>query len=620
MTAATSVRRALAPGVLAGAFFAAALGFSADPAFGAFKTKLDADTLTITGDASNDVFVLRLAPGSPNTLQLDAGGDGTADASFDRSTFTAVAVRGGEGDDELRLDMTGGAFSDEAVTLNGGAGNDALVGGFGPDTFVGGGGDDTVTGSRGDDTAQLGSGADTFDWHPGDGSDTVEGDGGQDVLDFSGSSIGEVVQLAADGPRARLTRNIGNIAIDLDGVDRVNYHALLGADAVTVGDLDGTDVKFVDVDLNGPFGGGADGEADSVTVLGSDGPDRAVVTAPGGFAIVDGLSTHVVVEGSDPAVDDLNVSTLGGDDTILTGREVFGPATTNVDGGDGNDEVRYSGTSVDDPIQVVANVAEVSTVAALASRLDTTAVESLVVQGLAGADTITAVGNLAPLTSLTLDGGDDADDIRGGNGADLLIGGKGDDHVDGNIGADRALLGPGDDRFEWDPGDGSDVVEGQSGADTVDFFGSNIGEAIGLSAYGERLQIARSIGAITLDADGIESALVHAFGGSDTIEVGDLRGTDVGDVAVDLRTALGTGDGVPDTVSVVGSPRRDRIDVKPDGSDVLVSGLAAATRIVGSEFGIDTLQLHTGGGDDDVTIDPAVELLITPVIDLGTDE
>lgn len=614
-----SLRRTLTPGVLAGALFAAVLGFAADPALGAYKAKLDAGTLTITGDAANDVFVLYPQPGSPSLLQLDVGGDGTADATFDRSTFTAIDVKGGGGDDELRI-AASGAVLDEAVTLNGGAGNDTIVGGLGPETLIGGGGDDTVTGSRGDDTAQLGSGADSFDWHPGDGSDTVDGDGGQDVLDFFGASIGESFTLSADGARARFTRNVANIAMDLGAVERVNVHALSGTDALTVDDLDGTSVKTVDADLNAGGGAGADGQADTVLVRGTDGPDRVALSSPGGFQIVDGLSAEVIVEGAESALDDVNVATLGGEDTILTGREVFGPASMNVDGGDGADVVRYSGTSIDDAIDVFANGAEVSTVAPLATRLDTTAVESLVVLGLGGTDTMSAVGNLAALTSLTLDGGDDADVIRGGNGADLLLGGKGDDRVDGNGGADRVLLGAGDDTFEWTPGDGNDVAEGQSGSDLVDFFGSSIGEAITLSAFGERLQITRNIASVTTDADGFESVLVHAFAGSDTTTVDDMRGTDVKDVAIDLRSSIGTGDGVPDTVAVNGSPRRDRVDVRPEGSDVLVSGLAATTRIVGSEFGIDTLQLHTGAGDDVVTIDPAVELLITPLIDLGTDE
>src|SRR4051794_41482223 len=37
------------------------------------------------------------------------------------------------------------------------------------------GGDDFIDGNTGNDTANLGAGADTFQWDPGDGSDTIEG-------------------------------------------------------------------------------------------------------------------------------------------------------------------------------------------------------------------------------------------------------------------------------------------------------------------------------------------------------------------------------------------------------------------------------------------------------------
>ena len=41
---------------------------------------------------ASDKLALRLSPGDPGTLQLDAGEDGTVDFSFDRSTFTSIDV------------------------------------------------------------------------------------------------------------------------------------------------------------------------------------------------------------------------------------------------------------------------------------------------------------------------------------------------------------------------------------------------------------------------------------------------------------------------------------------------------------------------------------------------
>jgi Ca2+-binding RTX toxin-like protein len=225
------------------------------------------------------------------------------------------------------------------------------------------------------------------------------------------------------------------------------------------------------------------------------------------------------------------------------------------------------------------------------------------------------VGNLAPLTTLTFDGGDDGDTLLGGNGADLMIGGDGDDHVDGNQGADTALMGRGDDRFQWDPGDGNDVVEGQAGTDALDFNGSAIGEIINVLANGPRGQLLRNIANITMDFNGVEGVLVHARGGSDAVEVGNLAGTNVDSVDVDLGA-----DGAADTVVVTGTNRRDSVAVTRSGSQVLATGLRAQTRITGSEPTLDTLVLQTLAGNDDVTVAPDVSDLIATIVDLGGDE
>ena len=211
------------------------------------------------------------------------------------------------------------------------------------------------------------------------------------------------------------------------------------------------------------------------------------------------------------------------------------------------------------------NGTEVAIVSAGSALFETAAVESLIVSGLDGDDTIAAGNGLATLTSLTLDGGDGNDDLRGGDGADTLIGGKGNDSVDGNIGADQATLGAGDDRFQWDPGDGSDTVEGQAGNDRLDFNGSNAGEEITLGANGDRAQLTRNVGAITMDLDDIEPSTIRALGSTDTVTVDDLAGTDVENVDVDLGATGGGGDGVPDSVVVNGTDRRDVIQVTRSG-------------------------------------------------------
>jgi hypothetical protein len=118
------------------------------------------DTLTVKGSAAGE----RPAPGASGTLQIDFGDDGTADASFDRAGFSQIRVTLRSGDDAFRVDQVNGAFADESLTVEGGAGNDSFAGGDGAEHYFGGAGDDAVDGNRGDDLAEVGSGRDSFRW------------------------------------------------------------------------------------------------------------------------------------------------------------------------------------------------------------------------------------------------------------------------------------------------------------------------------------------------------------------------------------------------------------------------------------------------------------------------
>src|SRR5262249_21065198 len=157
--------------------------------------------------------------------------------------------------------------------------------------------------------------------------------------------------------------------------------------------------------------------------------------------------------------------------------------------------------------------------------IDTTAAETLDVDGRGGDDAITGSNGLAPLVSLVLDGEAGNDSLIGGDGADRLVGGDGDDVVVGKQGDDVALLGTGDDAFQWNPGDGSDTVEGQEGIDGLAFNGAEVSENIDISTNGSRVRLARDVANITMDLDGIESIDTELKGGADNLVVNDLSGT-----------------------------------------------------------------------------------------------
>jgi Ca2+-binding RTX toxin-like protein len=541
-----------------------------------------------------------------------------ASARVDTTAVESLVVLGHAGADTMSA--VGNLAALIAITFEGGEDNDQLSGGNGADRLLGGNGNDALDGNQGADTILAGDGDDRFQWDPGDGNDaSVDGETGTDLLDFNGSGANEAIGVAANGQLARISRNVAAITLDLAAIEHLAVHAFGGTDVIDVDNLAGTGLATVDADV-GAFGGGGDGQIDNVIVRGTGSADNASVGESAGVVAFGGLAALVRVAGGE-ANDEITLATFGGEDTITAGIGIPGVAPVNVDGGEAADVVRYSGTAAGDQLEVVANGTEVSTLGAGASRVDSTAVESVVVLGLAGTDTMSAVGNLAALTRLTFDGGEDGDVLRGGNGADVLHGGNGNDALDGNQGADQAFMGEGDDRFEWNPGDGSDTtVDGGAGGDLVDFFGSGANENIAVSANGGLARITRDIAAIAMDLDGVEHIAVHALAGTDAIAVGNLAGTAVGTVDVGLGAFGGGPDGAADSVTVNGTDAADTVQVSRSGADVVADGLAALVRVAGGEAANDTLRIQTLDGDDDVIVAPDVVDVLATIVDLGSGE
>src|SRR5215211_1421157 len=216
------------------------------------RAGIEGGTLEVKGGNRADALALRLKAGDEARVEVDVGDDGSADFSFARSDLSAIEVKAGGGRDSVRVDDTNGAFTDSIpTTIAGGRGSDSLKGGLGAETFRGGRGNDTVVGGKGGDRAHLGRGNDTFRWDPGDGSDVIEGQRGRDTMLFNGAAVPENVTLSANGGRLRFFRTQGNVTMDTDDVETVDFNALGGADDITVDDLTGTDVRHTNLDLAG---------------------------------------------------------------------------------------------------------------------------------------------------------------------------------------------------------------------------------------------------------------------------------------------------------------------------------------------------------------------------------
>jgi Ca2+-binding RTX toxin-like protein len=592
-----AVGRGFARLAVVGALLLVALGVGAEQAHAAYSAQVVNGTLLITGNGASDQLALRLQAGVPTTLEVDVGDNGSADFSFDRATFDAIDVDAGSGDDRVRIDEANGVFTDtEATTIDGQGDDDTLLGGSGAELLLGGAQDDLVDGNRGNDVGILGTGRDTFVWDPGDGSDTVEGQGGTDVLVFNGAGANENFDFSANGPRLRFFRDVGNITMDTDDVEKVKLDALGGADNAVVNDLTGTDVTLASIDLEGVLGGGlGDGQPDAITVNGTAGADLIDVTASGGAIEVDGLAADVLIRRAEAGSDRLAIDGRGGSDLV----RVFGSA---------------AGDLIDIAPSPVAGNARV-TASNIPALVDVTA-EALAVMGLGGADTISGANGLAALLSLDLLGGGGRDTLNGGDGADGLDGGAQNDRVDGNGGADVGVLGTGRDTFVWDPGDGSDTVEGQGGTDTLLFNGSGGNENFDFSANGPRLRFFRDLGNITMDTNDVEQVDLEALGGADNAVVNDLSGTDVDLANIDLEGVLGSGagDGQPDTITVNGSNAPDSVRIRRDGDVVDVAGLVPRVRIAHSEAANDRLTVNGLGGNDRFFLGAGLSALILTTV------
>jgi RTX calcium-binding nonapeptide repeat (4 copies) len=286
-------------------------------------------TLTVTGTDRSDAIAMRLKAGAPNTLQVDVGDDGGADFEFDRTTFGQIHVLANAGEDRIRIDQVNGAFADEATTLDGGAGNDVIVGGDGNESLLGGAGNDSIDGNKGADQADLGSEDDSFVWDPGDGSDVIEGRAGSDALVFNGANVDESFSLSAEGQRAILTRNVGNIRMDMDGVETLNLTMLDGFDNFNVGDfMFNTALNKANVDMSGPAGG-PDAQTDSVNLVGTPDVDHITATATGTRIDVAGVPVATSITGS-KIPDQLQIAAEGPDDTITVDPAVDALVTTLI--------------------------------------------------------------------------------------------------------------------------------------------------------------------------------------------------------------------------------------------------------------------------------------------------
>ncbi|WP_349360304.1 S8 family serine peptidase [Stappia sp.] len=486
----------------------------------------------LTGSAFGDILsgghdanILRGGAGG-DVLNGDGGADTAdytgSDAGVNVSLLTGFAAGGHAAGDTLNSieNLIGSAFDD---LLNGDHGNNILTGGASNDVLRGRGGADTLVGGTGSDTADYSdsdaavnvslltgfaagghAAGDTFDsienvtgsahddllngdntaniLRGGAGGDFLNGRGGSDTADYTGSNASVNVSLltgfAAGGHAAGDTFNsienlIGSAHDDLLNGDH-------GANVLRGG-------------AGGDFLNGRDG-SDTADYTGSDaGVNVSLLTgyAAGGHAAGDTFSSIENLIGT--AFDDIlsgdhedNILTGGASNDVLRGR---GGADTLV-GGSGSDTADYSDSNA------AVNVSLLTGFAA---------------GGHAAGDTFDSIENVTGSAHDDLLNGDNtANILRGGAGGDFLNGRDGSDTADytgSDAGVNVSLL-TGYAAGGHAAGDTFDSIENLTGSSHADILNGDHADNILTGGAGDDVLRGRA---------GVDTFVFHENFGNDTI-------------------------------------------------------------------------------------------------------
>jgi Ca2+-binding RTX toxin-like protein len=504
------------------------------------------DTAEVNGGNGAEIFTVTANGARVRFDRVDP-----APFTIDIGTTENLVVNMNGGDDSFSA--TGNLAALISVTVDGGAGSDSILGSNGNDHLLGGDGDDFIDGNQGNDTAFLGAGDDIFRWDPGDGSDTVDGGAGTDQLLFFGSNGDENFDISANGERVRLTRNVGNIVMDLNGIERIDVEALGGADNITVNDLSGTGTTEVVINL-AAAGGSDDAAADTITVNATNGGDNVQVLGAGTTFSVVGLPAVVNVGGSQAANDALVVNGGAGDDTINAAGLPAGTTKLTIDGGAGND----------------------------------------LIVGSAGADK-----------------------LFGGDGNDVVFGGRGDDAARLGAGNDVFVWNPGDgsDTIEGDFDIDALLFNGANINENIDISANGSRVRFTRDIANVTMDLNGVAGIMFTALGGADKIVINDVAGTHLALSGvgiDLAGAGgVGDGQVDTVTVNGTAgsdtikvalvnDGVNDVVSLTGSPAPVAIYHSEGADQLAVNGGAGDDVIDASALaaGHMSLTLNGGLGDD----------------------
>jgi Ca2+-binding RTX toxin-like protein len=416
-------------------------------------SEVDGNTLTVTSDTAADNIVLSAGGGS-----INVNGVPTTLAADDNAQ---IVVDAGDGADTVNASPLADA-NYGSLTIGGGNGDDLVTGGAGNDVLNGDGGDDRLVGFQGEDQVHGGVGNDVMAWNNGDGTDSNDGDAGNDEVEVNGSPTGgDVFKAKVDRGRVAFNRtNLAQFGIDFTA-ERLTVNGLGGNDTFTPDPNAPTGLAgLTSLTLNGGSGDDVLEGADGADVInGGDGSD-ALIGGGGDDRLVGDRGTDSLTGGD-------------GDDTLVWNN---GDGSDDETGGNGFDRVEVNGspTAAD---QFAVNPAALNPGRVQFERTNLVAftltifepepgdggVEALTVNGGGGDDQFTASSGLGGL-QVAVDGGAGDDTLTGAEEADSFFGGSGSDTLAPGGGTDVADGGEGDDQL-FTRDDAPDLVHGGAGMD-----------------------------------------------------------------------------------------------------------------------------------------------------------
>jgi Ca2+-binding RTX toxin-like protein len=521
-----------------------------------------AGVLTVQSDAGDAIDITCVN----NEVQVNgAPPGGTAVAC---AAITEINVTGGPDANAITLTgVTAAAFANaEPVTIDGGGGNDTIAGSELVDVMRGGEGNDRIVGDDNNvpgtrDVFEGQGGDDTLVWNPGEDDDRMEGGDGTDTIEVNGGGNETfVVKPSPTAGRIQFDRTSAPpFNLDIGTAERLDMNAGGGDDSFTA--EAGLDALGFKLDIDG--GPGND------TLDGGDGADL----------ITGGTENDRIIPDDNPANTRDDARGDAGDDTIVWNG---GDDDDLNEGGEGADTIEVNGATAPEeftvkPSPVAGRVLfDRLTTPPGPFNIDIGTAERLDLNMSGGDDKVTAEPSLGAL-ALDVDGGEGNDTIDGSENADLLAGGVGNDRIvpDDNPAntRDDARGDAGDDTIVWNGGDDDDLNEGGEGTDTIEVNGATTDERFTVkpSPVAGRVvfdRVSTNPAPFNIDIGTAENLLLNANAGNDRIETsrglaGRIGGTFNGGDGNDKIEGTGSAD------RIFGGNGRDLINTRDKAADTV---------------------------------------------------